>query len=417
MVNGLHRLIWDTEGNIAFLAAFTMTAVVGAAGLGADTIQWTLMKRQVQRQADSAAMAGALAAAQGASATSAATTEINRYSNVTLSGTPTIEVGPSTGAYAGNSKAVRVVISAQKTLPFSSLFISAAPIITGEATAAQIGFGEYCVVSLENTSATGVTFWGNTEVNLGCGVISNSQGSTAVSAGGSSFVTASPVAAVGGIPASNNYASGTSFQPYSSAQADPFASLPDPVPSGCTTSLSVKPNGNTNINNPTGVRCYTGMDIKGRVNFAPGVYMIYGGSLSANANAEISGSGVTFILTGPLDASAGTVSAATVDINGSAYLNLTAPSTGTYAGVLFYQDRRATSSSSSLSGNSSSLIQGSVYFPKASLTFTGNSGMTTNCLKLVARQITFTGSSTISNVCPSDSGTPTITGVKIRLVS
>lgn len=414
----VRRLLRDTSANTAIITAFALTSMVGAAGLGTDSIQWTLWKRQLQRQADSAAMAGALAASQGLSASTAATAEINRYSNITLSGTPTIEVGPTAGAYTGNPRAVRVIVAAQKALPFSAFFVSTPPRITGEATASAIGFGEYCVVSLEDTTSTGVTFWGNTTVNLGCGVVTNSQGTAAVSAGGSSTITASPIAAVGAIPAATNYASGTSLQPYSAAQGDPFASLADPVvPSGCTSPLNVNSNQTRSVTNSTGTACYSSMDLKGTVNFAPGVYIINGGSMGVGAQANITGTGVTFILTGSVNSSTGVVSAATLDVNGGAYMNITAPATGTYAGMLFYQDRRASLTYNTLSGNSSSLIQGSVYFPKASLTFTGNNGMNTNCLQMVARTVTFTGSSTITNVCPSNSGTSTISGVKIRLVS
>jgi hypothetical protein len=41
--------------------------LVGLAGLGTDTIQWTLMKQQLQRSADSAALNGAYAKAQAKS--------------------------------------------------------------------------------------------------------------------------------------------------------------------------------------------------------------------------------------------------------------------------------------------------------------------------------------------------------------
>ena len=412
------RLLRNEAGNTAIITAFVLSALVGTAGLGTDTIQWTLWKRQLQREADSAALAGALANYQGYNGTEAATTEIQRYNYITLSAAPIVEIGPSTGAYAGDPKAVRVVVKSSKTLPFSKLFLQTSPTIVGEATAAAIGYGNYCVVSLEKTTATGVSFQGSASLNMGCGVVTNSQGSTAVDAGGSSTIVASPIAAVGGIPASGNYASGTVLQPYSSAQADPFGTLPTPtVPGGCNTPLNVQPNQTQNVTNSTGVRCFSHIDIKGTAHFDPGVYYIDGGDFSAGAQANISGSGVTFVLTSSTAATNGS-SVATLDFNGGATLDLTAPGSGTYAGVLFYQDRRATSGTTNfLTGNSSSLIQGAVYFPSQTLQFTGNSGMNTNCMKLVARNLVFTGNSTISNVCPSDSGTPTITGVHIRLVS
>ncbi|MDE2303609.1 MAG: hypothetical protein KGK11_13730, partial [Sphingomonadales bacterium] len=180
--------------------------------------------------------------------------------------------------------------------------------------------------------------------------------------------------------------------------------------------LQVQPNRTAHVTNPTGTACFSGMDIKGTVTFDPGVYYINGGSFNAGAQANISGSGVTFILTSNNAGSNGS-SVATINMNGGAQVNLTAPSSGTYSGILFYQDRRASAGvTNSVSGNSSSLLQGAIYTPKQNLQFTGNTGMNSNCLQLVAVDVTFTGNSTISNVCPSNSGTKAISGVHIRLV-
>ena len=416
--NRLSALLCDKSGNTAIITAFALSTLVGAAGLGTDTIQWTLWKRQLQRQADSAALAGALANYQGQNGTDAATTELARYDNITLTASPVIEIGPTKGPYAGDLKAVRVVVQSTKSLPFSSFILKTPPVIVGEATAAAIGYGTYCVVSLENTTATGIVFHGSASVDLGCGVVTNAQGSSAVAAGGSSWVKASPVAAVGAIPPANNYAAGTSLQPYSIAQADPYPDLPTPTPpSPCNTQLRVNPNQSVAVDNPGGVRCFSSIDIKGAVTFAPGTYYIDGSTFSANAQADISGDGVTFILTSKT-ASANGSSVAKLDINGGATINLTAPSSGTYAGLLFYQDRRAsTGDTNFLTGNSSSLLQGAAYFPAQKLQFTGDSGMNTKCLHLVARNVTFIGNTNISNICPSDSGTREISGVHIRLVS
>jgi hypothetical protein len=362
-------------------------------------------------------LAGALANYQQTGGVDAANGEIARYDYITLSSAPIIEIGPSKGPYAGDSKAVRVAVQSSKALPFSSLFLRTPPTITAEATAAAVDYGNYCVVSLEKTAATGITFQGSASIDLGCGVVTNSQGSSAVSAGGASSIHASPVAAVGGIPGSGSYASGTELRPYTSAQADPYAALPLPnPPSGCNKQLSVAPTKTAFVDNPTGVACYSNIDIKGDVTFSPGVYYIDGGQFSAGSQSVISGDGVTFILTSST-AAVNPSSVATMDINGGATIDLTAPGTGTYAGILFYQDRRASAgTTNTMNGNSNSSLQGALYFPSQQLLFNGTSGMSTNCLQLVARNITFVGNTSISNVCPSDSGTPKITGVHIRLV-
>jgi len=43
--------------------------------------------------------------------------------------------------------------------------------------------------------------------------------------------------------------------------------------------------------------------------------------------------------------------------------------------------------------------------------------MQTNCMQLVARDVTYSGNMNISNTCPADSGAGAFTGKKVRLVA
>jgi hypothetical protein len=62
-------------------------------------------------------------------------------------------------------------------------------------------------------------------------------------------------------------------------------------------------------------------------------------------------------------------------------------------------------------------MQGALYFPKADMTFNGNTGAVTNCLQIVAKDVTFTGNSAINNTCPTNSASHSFTGKKVRLVA
>lgn len=413
----LRALLADCRGNVLVLSALAMPLMIGAAGLAMDTIQLTLIQRQLQRQADSAALAGALAKAQGAAVSSAATSSITRDSMFVLSKTPVIENAPTAGAYAGNTGAVRVVIESTQTQVFADMFRSQPATLRVEATAASMTNGNYCVVSLEKTAAVGITMQGNAGVDMGCGLATNSKGSPAVTTGGSSTVKVSHVAAVGGLKSSVNYSAGTVLLPYAVPQKDPYAALPAPtVPAGCNAQLNVQPNSVVNVSNPSGTACYRGMNIKGTVTFAPGVYVIDGGSVTFGSQAVVNGAGVSFVLTSATAASnAGSV--ATLDMNGGAKVNLSATSSGTYAGVLFYQDRRAAAgTTNSVNGNALSKFQGGFYFASQDLSFSGDSGMTTDCVQLVSRRVTFIGNTRIVNVCPVDSGAGSFIGTRVFLV-
>lgn len=419
MWSHIRELMKDTSANAVVVSAFSVLAMIGGAGLATDTIQWTLWKRQLQRMSDSAALAGAFAKARGGNANSAAQSEINRYNIITLSGTPTIESPPSIGPYNGNSKAVRVVLGASRALPFSSMFMNATPSLSATATASAVGFGVYCVISLESTNATGITFQGSATVNLGCGAQTNSQGTTAVTAGGSSSIVASPISAVGLVPASNNYASGTTLNSYAIAQADPFASVGLPSGYSCSAELSIGSNQTRTVqNNNGGVQCYRGMDLKGDVTFDPGTYVIdgsTGGSLTVNAGAVVKCTGCTFILT---TTSSDMTTIAKSKLNGNSTWQVTAPDAGTYAGIMLYQDRRAISGSTNyVTGDNASKMQGAIYFPSQEVQFTGSSTMDTKCIQIVARTVTFTGNSNIQNVCDTNSASKAIAGTQIRLVN
>lgn len=417
MFGRLMNLIRDRSGNVLFVATLSLPVVIGAGGLATDTIQWTLWQKQMQRQADSAALAGAFAKAQGADPLANATSDINRYSFVTLSAAPTIENAPTAGSYAGNTNAVRVVLQTSKRLPFSSIFLASPPTLQAEATAAVVSNGNYCVISFENGSTAGVTMQGNATVNMGCGIATNSTAANAVVAGGGSSIYATPVSAVGGLSASSNYVTGTVLLPHSISQQDPFASLPTPtVPAGCSNKLTVAPSATENVTNPSGIACYRGIDVKGTVTFAPGVYVIDGSSLSFGSQAMVSGTGVTFILTSN-NATSNPSTIATLDTNGGANIQLSAPTSGTYQGILIYQDRRAVDSgTNTINGNASSSLQGAIYMPSQAVSFSGDSGMNTQCVQIATRRVTFIGNNNIANSCPAGSGAASFTGTRVQLV-
>jgi Flp pilus assembly protein TadG len=421
----LRKLSRNQRGNALIVCAATLPLVIGSAAIGVDTIQVSLAKRQLQRAADSAAIAGAYAKHAEQDVNTAVNHDLALNNDLPVSST-VIQNAPAAGPYAGNQRAVRVILTAQRSVPFISFFTGSTMTVTTEATAMDIYSGDYCAVSLENGNVAGaISFAGSSTVNLGCGMITNSTSNNAVTAGGSSTVTASPMAAVGGVPASSSYSTGTVRLPFSPQQADPFAGLPTPVvPGGCSNqALRVQPNdpaltvtsAMSGYVSP-GVYCWSGMEIKGTLVLPPNsVIYINGGEVDFSSQANVTGHGVTLILT---DDSAATNPSqiAQLKLNAGAVLNLTAPSSGPYAGVVMYQDRRAEYGTSHINGHSSSFLRGGFYFPNRQLVFNGSAGMSTECIQLVARRLSFSGNSSISNNCPSGSGSDAFEAAFIRLV-
>jgi hypothetical protein len=421
MLKAAFKKLWNSErGNALIIMGASLPLVMGAAGLASDTIQWALWNRELQRAADSAAIAGVYAVAKSYDVEDAVNTDLAHNNHVADFTVDTdIQHAPTAGGYTADVNAVRVELEAEKQLSFSSMFMTAAPTIHATATATIVPTGDYCVVSLESTSTTGISVGGTADVDLGCGMITNSTSMDAAVAFGSSDVDASPIAAVGGIDASDNWSDDVQLLPFTLAQEDPFASIDPPTPSSCSNFPNNNPGSTLDLSAQTGVICYkSDMDIKGDVTLGAATYVLDAADLNINnTGAKLSCNGCTIILTSST-ASTNPSSIGNVTFNGGAEIDLVAPSSGTYAGISLYQDRRAENCNNcnNVNGNSNSSFQGAFYFPSQELIFTGTSGMTTTCVQMVARRVTFSGTSAISNVCPGGSGAHSFEGRSVRLV-
>jgi Flp pilus assembly protein TadG len=437
----LLRKLWtNRRGNALVIFGAALPMIIGSAGLATDTIEWSLWKRQAQRAADSAALAGVFGRQAGQTVSTgacSASTPISRdlsqgdVSN-RLGTVPACAVVVDGWGTAANSS-VNVTVSVTHSLPFSSIFMTATPTISATATAAMVQNGRYCMISLDNAADTGINFTGNPTVSLGCGMKTNAKGSAAIDCGGSSSITATPVAAVGYIPTCTNFTGSTTYQSYSPPQTDPYGTINAPsVPSTCsnqdlnftgqTTNITVTGTGSWTNNTPTTV-CYTDFTVGSGKTFTGSDLVIIinkdrsngsGGNLTLQGNVTCTR--CVFVLTSnstDIPTPVGNVTS-----NSGANLNLSSPTAGTYNGILIYQDRRASACGNwcnKINGSSTSTLSGAIYMPRQEVQLDGGSGMTTNCLQLVAWQLQFAGNTTVTNNCPGGPGG--FDGYMVRLVA
>jgi hypothetical protein len=382
--------------------------LIGSAAFAVDTIQLAVWKRQLQRAADSSAIAGAYALAADTDTHDAVHRDLDKNAFPVLTQEEEIWVG----ARLGFNRTVRVRLVATRTAPFMSIFTDHASTIQADATAALVDNGTFCMVSLYDGTGAGIDVNGNSNVTLGCGMKSNCTGTDCVTAGGSSSITASPIAAVGGVRGdSNNFVAPTTLQPYSAVQADPFAYLPDPAlsdaPLGCSGTLTET----TVWHSDQTTECFLSSNVSpsATLNIPAGkTVMIWGGDI--DWKGDVNGSGVTVVMTGTGGA------AGDLKINSQANINLSSPGSGTYKGVLFYRDRRAANIEIKVNGGANSNLTGALYFPSSDLTFAGNSGMNVQCLQMVGQILKFRGSAAITNSCPASSGASAFQQTVVRLV-
>nr|WP_137677352.1 pilus assembly protein TadG-related protein [Parerythrobacter lutipelagi] len=408
MLDGLlatmKRLRRDAKGNTLAVFGLSLIPLIGAVGLGVDATQWILWKRQLHSAADLGALAGARALADGHTVNNAVRRSLahNDLRNFTIK---EINNAPTSGPHTGNDQAVQVVLTTQEKLPFSGLFMDAAPVIQISAIAENAVTVPNCVITLD-TASTGIEIVGSSRVQMNCGLASNSN----FDATTSDLIDAGALSAVGTVNTGGGITSDTKVNDGITSVADPYAGkLPTPnAQSSCSPNSWPLIKGNTTINPATG-RCFAGLQIQGgTTTLLPGTYLIGEKGISIAAGATLKGDGVTIIFTSTAstfnDRKIGTFS-----IAGGATVQLSAPTTGTYKGVIIYQDPRTPDKSTNnlnVTGNSDSYFEGAIYAPSVGVKFTGNSdlGMSAACMQIVAKYAFFEGNTDVTNNCPSGSG-------------
>lgn len=144
----------------------------------------------------------------------------------------------------------------------------------------------------------------------------------------------------------------------------------------------------------------------------PGLYIFNSNVRLSTANnqsvadATLSGTGVTFYF----KRGSGIV------LGSTATLTLTAPTTGDYAGLLFFGARDADATKEmAITGHPESKLTGAIYFPAAPIEFRGNSSATNGCTQIIGRTVKFTGSSNIAAECAGTGARNISTDVKVAI--
>jgi Flp pilus assembly protein TadG len=424
----LRRLAGDRSGVTAIVTGIGLTMLLGFAGAAVDVAYWLNSTRGLQSAADQAAYSAAVAAGNaGCSSTTYA-----QQARAVAAARGYIHGQNADVNVSCRSSDVSFTVRVDQDQPrwFTTLFLASAPRASAQATAqAAAKVSDICVLALAGTNVdegvigtdtSAVWLNGNAIANLHCSIAVDSSNNASLSTGGSSSLTGTSLYLVGDMQGSPGGASTIATSPTANnilknqtAIADPYLGRTIPAHASCG-SYNITTYSSTGVLNP-GVYC-GGLSIGGNAPsahvLAPGIYYIVGsGGLSISSKATVTSSGgVTFVLTG--DSAHGYAS---LTLNGGANVALSAPTTGPTGGMLFFQDRNApfsgTPSSMSscgsgnaqnqISGGSGQLLTGALYFPSQSLCYGGNSATTGagRCTQIIARQISFTGTSDVKLSC------------------
>lgn len=415
------------SGQAALFAALSLTFMFSSMGLAVD-LGWSyFLKQRVQTAADAAASAAAIYAMNygetcasvtcGVSYTCAGVTPATNSLQTgclyaTVDGPPVLTAtmlennsGRPPAGFTG--LAPSMWIQATVTAANSNNFLIFSGLKGGSISASAVGgviVPGSCVYAL-SSSGTSLSTGGTNVIQSNCGIYDaggfsfNGSGSMSTTQffvngnfnfGGSGNISASKLIRVGGTYSKNGSGSITpAYTTGMSSFTDPFVHAPAPTVGSCDYT-NFKTTGSQGASLTPGVYC-GGIDLggSGDVTFASGTYIINGGgaqySFKYTGSGNLSGTNVTFFITGQNG-----YTAKPIDIAGGGTMSFSAPNSGQYMGLLFYQDRTVTYAGTN-SFNGSGSVTGSLYFPTTNLSYAGTPTAQTQAV--VAQTITFSGTS------------------------
>ncbi len=430
----LMKFFRTEDGSVLVLSSILLLAVIAALGLAIDVGNIRFTQRRLQSAADAAALAAALQVSNCGwqsctsmqTAVKTAMTE-NGFAGATVTADcsgwggstglvvvvndPPCLQGPSDPNH-GNTNYVEVVASEQVPTFFASLLGRRSFVVPARAEAKRTP-NPNCVYALDPTGGNAITVDVLAAITATCGIVDESNAWNALSCNLIAAVTAPSVEVTGGTQGLLCLPSTTprTGMPVPTP-ADPLSGLTKPTMPSCGTSTSSPYHGSSNPVTvllgsatfyPDGAYC-GGITVgpASNVTFMPGTYTLKSvggllgpqGGLSISLLANVSGTGVTFYNYGPYGGI--TFLAPLVNLGG---VNLSAPTSGTYACVLFYQDPGNTSQATLIGSPSwNTSLEGAYYFPNANVLYAASLPVSYNML--VAKDIEFlalTGGGTFSN--------------------
>ncbi len=423
------RFLRDQSGVVAMVVVLSMMVIGGVAALAVDVGYLYSLRNQLQAAADAAALAGAsqLSVSDAevlAKAKEYAGRNMPSPEHGTVLADADVVIGnwnsstrvftPADGVVTNNAVFVTTKRSSDNNNPaelfFAALLGFVETDITTTAVAWPGGSGQTCILSLEPSDPSAIKASGTVDLDLGgCGIAVTSSDSTkAIELAGTVDITAGEICVAGGYddPGTVTLTPGPEIvKEGCTPPPDPLASLPPPpgAPPNCPGDHNVpgpvpfvESNSGVTANLTPGVYC-GGIEISGSnvtVNFAPGEYILAGGGLNASgANNTYDGTGVMFYNT---ESSPGAGDFGDIDFSGNSTANLSAPTSGTYAGVLFFQDRTNSSDAEGVkfkfAGTVTATFDGVIYFPNQLVQYSGSSGVGDVCgPKIISKFIDFNG--------------------------
>ncbi|HEY1238987.1 MAG TPA: pilus assembly protein TadG-related protein [Bryobacteraceae bacterium] len=365
----------------------TLVPLLGLVGFVTD-FGWAYWRREAcQTAAEAAAEAAALAAKAAGTYTVVAETECpatpssgtpwqvaclyataNGFTNGSNRQTVKVSAGTSSAPVSGISPGYWITTTVSENMPtlFSAVLGHSAMKVSARATSAVYAASGGCVYVL-NPTALHAWFANGSSFTTGCGINVNSNNAAAFDMNGGTL-TLNNSAAVnvhGGAVAIGATISPWNVNTYQPSISDPISGYTAPTVGGTCTSYTLSSSSAT-INPGTYCSITTN---GGTLTLTSGTYVISTGSLQLNGGMIDATSGVTFYFP-PTN---------THSINNfGGTLKLTAPTSGSYQGMAFWQAAGDTAGANMNGGTNT--VNGIIYVPGGKLTYNGGNVATSTTI-------------------------------------
>ena len=384
------RIARGDRGSILILTALSMVTLTGFMGLALDVGSLYQHRRVLHTAADAGALGGGAEIYRGQTslitASALAATAENGYAHGTDGVTVTVNHPPQSGFYVGDPAAVEVLITQPNPTFFMRVFGWTTIPVGARAVAWAGANDKHCIYGLEETDRDAFSYNSSARLEADCGLIVNSSDPRGTHLTSSANVSVDAASLTGAYVEESSsvlnaeHGIHTNVWPRS---PDPLGHLVPPPYGGCNV-VDLELDRPAATLSP-GVYCGK-LTIKNNtvVTLTPGMYVIRGGPFSTESNAVVNGTGVTLFLT-----DSALYPFKPLSFQSSSVLDLSAPTEGPYAGILFYQDPDAGDEDVIHRWESSSVhrLEGALYFPTQIVRFESSVRISAAYTLLVAREI------------------------------
>ena len=396
---GRRRMVRDRRGAMLVFIAIAGVVLMGFLAMTLDVGAGSRQRRIAQTAADAGAIGGGqeIFRLKYDSVVASARNEAMR--NGFAATEITVNYPPATGTYANNTQYVEVIVGKKIPTLFGSIFGSDSLGIQARGVAGVGSYNLNCVYSLDEAVSGALYIDNGGDLVTNCGVVVNSGSKSALDLNSSGDLDArpAPISIRGNYSAGGGASATPTPQTGTATVVNPLASIVMPPVGLCDHNGVTTVTGTMTLE--PGVYC-GGIKIANSSSTAilkPGTYIMAGGGITVTNSGRMFGTGVTLINTvGP----GGLGTFKPIIFGNGCKTTLTAPTSGYFKGILFFQDPAAPATPTNVFACSSDAppeLTGALYFPNSTITFNGSNSSTQVVGMVVAKQVIVSGKISILN--------------------